>query len=186
MNLQEALLSRRTVYRFEDREVPASVLEAAFEAARWAPCHKHTNPWRFYELGPQILRKNSTFDYLIGGTKGRRVAPRAAGKRVAKAIGKIRDVPVLVAVTSARSAEDAFREKGLCGHHERHSQLGCPYGPKVWGPNGAPNHPSRANLRGFGHRSSPRRAHWGFSRRYPAKVPSPPKKPLNEVWVQLD
>ena len=57
MNLQEALLTRRTVYRFEAREVAQPLLDQAFEAARWAPCHKHTHPWRFYQLGPNAREK---------------------------------------------------------------------------------------------------------------------------------
>ena len=50
---QEVLTSRRTIYRFKDDPVDRNELEVAFMAARNAPCHKHTNPWRFYVLGSE-------------------------------------------------------------------------------------------------------------------------------------
>ena len=45
MDVYEALLSRRTVFKYEDAPVPDDVLDRALEAARWAPNHKLTEPW---------------------------------------------------------------------------------------------------------------------------------------------
>ena len=56
-SVQENLVSRRSVYRFDDRPVPRECLERGFEAARHAPCHKQTHPWRFYVLGPEARKK---------------------------------------------------------------------------------------------------------------------------------
>ena len=49
--MQQALTSRRTVYRYKREEVPDWILECAFEAASNAPCHKNTHPWKFYVMG---------------------------------------------------------------------------------------------------------------------------------------
>ena len=49
MDIQEALLSRRSVYpkQFNGAIIPEEVLDTALEAANWAPTHKRTQPWRF-------------------------------------------------------------------------------------------------------------------------------------------
>ena len=51
------MIERRTVYKFQSKEIPAHIIEEAFEAARHAPCHKHTHPWKFYVLGPKTREK---------------------------------------------------------------------------------------------------------------------------------
>ena len=47
------LRGRRTINLFEPDFVDPSVLLDAIEAARWAPNHRMTEPWRFYVLGPR-------------------------------------------------------------------------------------------------------------------------------------
>ena len=189
MNLQEALLSRRTVYRFEARDVPPSVLSAAFEAARWAPCHKHTNPWRFYELGPQIREKLLPLTTSLAKQKAAGLPPAQVEKGVAKAIGKIRDVPVLVAVTSARSVDDAFREKEdyaatTCAIHNWVLSLWGEGVGAQWSTGKITRHEATYEVLGI----DPLREELvGFLKAgYPTKVPSPPKKTLQEVLVQLN
>ena len=49
--VQDIIMSRRSIYRFEESPVEMASLETAFEAARHAPCHKQTHPWKFYVLG---------------------------------------------------------------------------------------------------------------------------------------
>ncbi len=46
----EALRHRRTSRDYEEREVPRHVIEDMLEAARWAPNHRHTEPWRIFVL----------------------------------------------------------------------------------------------------------------------------------------
>ena len=48
--------ARRTVQRFAPGEVPDEVVQAALEAARWAPAHRCTWPWRFVLPGPKTRR----------------------------------------------------------------------------------------------------------------------------------
>ncbi|MDG6774231.1 nitroreductase [Thiomicrorhabdus sp. ZW0627] len=54
IDLLELFQSRRTCYRFassKDFPVAFHTLENCLEAARWAPNHKLTQPWRFWHLG---------------------------------------------------------------------------------------------------------------------------------------
>jgi nitroreductase len=107
--LQDAITSRRTIYRFSDREIKREDLESAFEAARNAPCHKNTHPWKFYVMGDESRKE------IIPEVK--RLAKRkvAEGEDVdagiTKAIGKILSPPVLICVTSALTPHDSFREE---------------------------------------------------------------------------
>lgn len=52
--IQEIMMTRRTHFQFEDKAVPAEVLERALIAAHWAPNHRHTWPWRFMIPGPEM------------------------------------------------------------------------------------------------------------------------------------
>ena len=106
---QDLLTSRRTIYRFRDKRVATETLELAFDAARNAPCHKNTHPWKFYVMGkearkeiiPEVKRlaKNKVSD---GGD---------VEFGISKAVDKILSPPVLICVTSALSPQDPFREE---------------------------------------------------------------------------
>ena len=110
-SVQENLVSRRSVYRFDDRSVPRECLERGFEAARHAPCHKQTHPWRFYVLGTHSRNKIVDVAETLSREKAARSGEVDAEKMVGKARSKILESPVLIAVTSARSADDSFREE---------------------------------------------------------------------------
>ncbi len=108
--VHENIISRRTIYRFEETPIEMAALEVAFEAARHAPCHKHTHPWKFYVLGKEA--RNSLIPEIE-----RLATLKAAGKDeievkegIQRAISKILSPPVLIAVTSTVTPEDDFRE----------------------------------------------------------------------------
>ena len=110
-SVQENLVSRRSVYRFEDRPVPRECLERGFEAARHAPCHKQTYPWRFYVLGPAAREKIVDVADRLSREKSAKLGEDEVEKMATKARSKILDPPVLIAVATARSADDSFREE---------------------------------------------------------------------------
>lgn len=69
------LRGRRTVHDFLPDPVPQDVLDRALEAARWAPNHHRTEPWRFYLLGARaraLLTERNT--ELVRAKKGERAA----------------------------------------------------------------------------------------------------------------
>ena len=53
--LMEALLGRRSVRRYLNREVPEEAIKRVLEAARWAPSPHGRQPWRF-----AVLRREET------------------------------------------------------------------------------------------------------------------------------
>lgn len=98
MDLQEALVSRRTISLFKDEIPDAALLDEALEAARWAPNHRFTEPWHFYLLGPetaaQVISLNTQ---LVAAKKGKDVAE---AKRM-----KWEGVPTWLLVTSDRNED---------------------------------------------------------------------------------
>lgn len=55
MDVVDAIRNRRTVKRYRPAPVPREQLERILDAARWAPCHRMTEPWRFRVVGPVAL-----------------------------------------------------------------------------------------------------------------------------------
>ncbi|MEE9340124.1 MAG: nitroreductase family protein, partial [Thermoplasmata archaeon] len=47
MELAEAMRNRRSIRRFEEKEVPRELVEGILETARWAPSGNNVQPWRF-------------------------------------------------------------------------------------------------------------------------------------------
>ncbi|MGW0206960.1 nitroreductase [Streptomyces sp. NPDC003233] len=55
MDVYEAVMSRRAVRGFTDRQVPREVLERVLSAAAWAPSGSNLQPWHAYVLtGPPL------------------------------------------------------------------------------------------------------------------------------------
>ncbi|MBM48588.1 MAG: nitroreductase [Roseibacillus sp.] len=105
--VQENLISRRSIFVFKDHPVERAVLERAFEAARHAPCHKNTHPWKFYVMGEATrLRILPGVEQIV--LEKNREATRTT---LDKARQKILAPPELVAVTSRKSDGDPFREE---------------------------------------------------------------------------
>ena len=58
MELMDAIQGRRSVRRYQDREVPRELLEELLTAACWAPSAENTQPWYFVALTrPEELQK---------------------------------------------------------------------------------------------------------------------------------
>ncbi len=53
----EVLRGRRTINLYLQTPVPDGLVRDAVEAATWAPNHGVTEPWRFYQLGPESIGK---------------------------------------------------------------------------------------------------------------------------------
>ncbi|MFB3820350.1 MAG: nitroreductase family protein, partial [Candidatus Methylomirabilales bacterium] len=56
MELEKAILSRRSIRAFRPEPVPAPVLRALIEAARWTPSASNTQPWEFTVVGGATLQ----------------------------------------------------------------------------------------------------------------------------------
>ncbi len=110
-DVQKNILSRRSVYRFKEKSVEKSALETAFEAARHAPCHKQTHPWKFFIMGEQS--RNSIIQEVenLARKKAAGSENESVELAIERAINKILKPPVLIAVSSVLSPDDPFREK---------------------------------------------------------------------------
>ena len=184
--VQEALTSRRTVYRYKREEVPDRILESAFEAASNAPCHKNTHPWKFYVMGDKP--RESLIPEVEKLAEKKSTDIEELGAKISKATGKIIDPPVLICVTSARSPQDPFREE------EDYAATACAIQNmtlSLWG-NGVGSQWSTGAIT----RSDAAYAAIGVSREeerivgfikagYPEKIPSITKKAVEEIRAYL-
>ena len=73
--IADLLRERRTVHDFLPDTVPDDIVLEALDAARWAPNHHRTEPWRFYWLGPDAQRAVAELNAsLVAASKGERAA----------------------------------------------------------------------------------------------------------------
>ena len=110
-DVQDNILTRRTVYKFTDKEVPESVINQALIAASKAPCHKHTHPWKFYVLGSETRSKLIPVIKKLAELKSIKLGSKDLKKDAERAVKKITQPPILIAITSKKDPEDKFREK---------------------------------------------------------------------------
>ncbi len=90
--LEKILRERRTVHDFLDTPVPAAPVLKALDAARFAPNHHLSEPWRYYLLGPETALAISELNaQLVAKTKG---SAAALAKRE-----RWRRIPGWVAIT---------------------------------------------------------------------------------------
>jgi nitroreductase len=61
MDVIEAIRTRRTVKKFDPTPLPPEQLARVLEAARWAPNHRLTQPWRLRVVGPVTLGRLVSF-----------------------------------------------------------------------------------------------------------------------------
>lgn len=181
------MIERRTVYSFLSKDIPYKVLEDAFEAARHAPCHKHTHPWKFYVLGENTRLKIIPAVERLARQKSKMdVVPPAILERARQ---KILTPPALIAVTSRLNEGDAFREEedyaaSVCALHNAVLSLwdqgiGC-----QWSTGGITRDSevySALNLS-----ASDERIIGLLKAGYPESIPSVIKKPLGEIRFHLD
>ena len=56
MDVKDAILSRRTIFKFKPEPVQNEVIEQVFSYGIWAPNHHITEPWRFTVIGEETKR----------------------------------------------------------------------------------------------------------------------------------
>lgn len=100
----EALKSRRTIGDFTDDVVSDDVVTRAVEAARWAPNHKLTEPWKFYWLGGEAIEEISKLNAALLKADGKPAKAKAKYERW-------RSIKGWLVVTSRRSLDNALMEQ---------------------------------------------------------------------------
>lgn len=56
----KAIVERRSVHRFQGREVPAEAVEEILEAGRWAPSYANLQPWEFIVVRDKDAKERLT------------------------------------------------------------------------------------------------------------------------------
>ncbi|MBX2821870.1 MAG: nitroreductase [Rhodothermaceae bacterium] len=101
--IQEVIISRRTIHKFKPDAPPREVLYEAIDLARWAPNHKLTEPWTFYILGKTTI---SRIAHLNADRLVEKKGQAAADKKRARWLS----MPAAIAVSFKKCGDD-FREK---------------------------------------------------------------------------
>lgn len=172
---------RRTVSLFKRGKPPRELLLAAVEAARWAPNHHLTEPWRFYVPGREtVCAMTGIAEELTRLKRGAEAANRRRELMEA--------VPAWMAVTCRRS-EDAFRERedyAACCCAVQNMML-CLWEGGVackWS-TGALTRDARF-YRLLGADAAEQRVVGLFSMGYPRVVPQQKRRPVREILTELD
>ena len=106
MDTHTALRQRRTIHAYTTDPVPPEVLLRALDAARFAPNHVLSFPWRFTQVGP---RGRATIADLYVRLKDEAAGGLSDTKR-RRYHAKVSDPAELLVVSQVRS-DDPFRER---------------------------------------------------------------------------
>lgn len=103
IRLAERIRARRTINLFLQQAVSRQLILDAIEVARWAPNHHLTEPWHFYLLGDEAIRKSIELTrVVVTERKGKKIGDFKAKESAAR--------PGWLVVTCKRS-EDSELEK---------------------------------------------------------------------------
>ena len=107
MELQEALVSRRTVFRFKPEPVPRDVLEKVFSYGIWAPNHHRTEPWRFVVLGKETKETlGRRYGEIQMGKAPDHVDDENRATLVERGYAKFMSKPTIVAVSCLQDGDE--------------------------------------------------------------------------------
>ncbi|MGD9854975.1 MAG: nitroreductase [Planctomycetaceae bacterium] len=174
--LHDVIRSRRTIEYFQPEVPPREAILRAIDLARWAPNHKHTEPWRFHLLGPEsaaeIVRRNTE---LVRRDKG----DDAAAAKHARWAG----VPGWLAVTCDVSDDPIRAEEDYaaccCAAQNLSLALWAEGIGTKWSTGPVTRTPEFARLLGF--TPGERRIVGLFWYGYPAAIPESRRKPVEEI-----
>ncbi len=104
MDLEEAIKSRRTIRKFQDREVPTELILKAISLACWAPNPGNAQSWKFFVVkDSQALRRmadalQAKADLLASWPEAREFGDSVVGYQ-RSAASLLRSAPMAVAAT---------------------------------------------------------------------------------------
>ena len=99
MDVDQAIQTRRTIGVFTSQPVPPEQIEELIEAARWAPNHKHTEPWRFHVVSGEA--RGALADAVLAGGGEFKKDPR----------GKLLRAPTFIAVTQEAKPDNPVMDQ---------------------------------------------------------------------------
>jgi nitroreductase len=109
MNVIEAIQSRRSIKRFEQRAPTREQIETLLSMAALAPNHRSTEPWRFYVLGADARH---AYGLALGERRARKVEDPDKAREVRdRTADEYRAVPCMIAVAMVTSDNPEIREE---------------------------------------------------------------------------
>lgn len=189
MNLQEAIVSRRTIKEFKPDPVPDAVLEQALAAGLWAQNHRMTQPWRFVVLGPQTQQALAE---AAADAQTRTLPADTDAVTLAKlrqgALQKLLSKPRIVAVTCVLNGDPFQRREDYaavcCAVQNIHLAAWDAGLGMQWNTGKQTQQPHTYTLLGIDPAAEEIVGFLYFG--YPAFIPpAPPRKPLAEVLRRL-
>ncbi len=188
-SLNEIIKSRRTIYKFSEKEVPREIIVKALEAASTAPCHKHTHPWKFYSIGKKSREKLIPEIVRLAVIKANKKGTKDVEKASDRAVEKIISAPVLFAVTSKLTPNDPFREKEdyaatVCALHNMVLSFWSNEVGSLWSTGSITREEETYRILGI---EKEKEEIIGFIRAgYPHSTPTVKKPPYQEVTIELE
>ena len=105
-----AIQSRRTIKEFRSDPIPEEMLWRILDAARWAPNHRLTEPWRIAIIGKQ---SREALADALGNLTSSSQDPSVVAKAKDEARRKVMSSPVLLAVTCRLTESPAQQVEDL-------------------------------------------------------------------------
>ena len=178
--LTRLIRSRRTVYAFRPERAPRDALDRALDAARWAPNHRLTEPWRFYVLGPETAE-------AVCSLNAQRVERKKGPKAAADKLARWRTMPGWAVVTCQNCPDpiQAREDYGACCCAVQNLML-CLWAEGIgskWNTGGVIRDPGFYDLIWADPAVETVVALLWYG--YPAEVPTTQRKALAEVCVDL-
>ena len=176
----DVIRQRRTIHSFRPESPPRQIVLDAIESARWAPNHKHTEPWMFHLLGPETVDAIVALNAELAAKKKGPKAAEAKRRRWS-------EVPGWLAVTCAQS-DDALRSEedyaACCCAVQNLSLVLWSQGIGLkWSTGDVVRHNEFYRLLGID--PAERRVVGLFWYGYPEQIPEQKRKPVEEIIHEL-
>lgn len=109
--LTDIIHSRRTCYNFAQQPVAKEIIEICLDAARWAPNHKLTQPWKFWVIGEQTRQKLADIYADNRAQKRSEKCPDSYQQFYQAAIEKFAEIPLIVLMGQSLSDDEGVRKE---------------------------------------------------------------------------
>lgn len=109
MELTRIIKERRSIHRFQEREVPLELVKELLDTAVWVPNHKMTQPWRFVMVHGEGRKRIAE---IAAKFKSKRAENPDKAKEIGKKIyEKMMSVPMFVVVIMKEHPAIGTREE---------------------------------------------------------------------------
>jgi nitroreductase len=185
LSILAAIQSRRTIKEFRSDPIPEETLWRILDAARWAPNHRLTEPWRITIIG---MQSRKVLAEALASQTASSQDPSVAAKAKDDARRKVMTSPVLLAVACRLSGNPPQQVEDLAAvcAAMQNLQLAA-WGEGIgthWNTGRVTRLPETSALLGLSERGEQLVGFLYLG--YPAKVPEPPKRtPVQDLVRSL-